>query len=337
MTATTTHAPHCLYETFELPIEALVVPETNMRANETDLEIRELALSIAAQGQLQPVIVIWNMGDYELVAGYRRALAIRTHGAELSLFAVRATRIRPEEADTARLVENFVRKNPTTFEFAEYFLQLHRGSGGRSKMSVPQIAAVVGKSTDYVRSLIRFARDLPSDIKVAWAKDRDQRFTFRALNDLVRLSREGDEAGVRDRFARVLRLRRQPENKTQFKTAEECLEEAISGTKLEESSSAPEDLTPPRSRRVRAMSRPEIQHLEARLAKVGRERLAYHEVSADLVFDLLRAIAGNEARGRAIEIVTDIVLATTESTEDEKIESDRASCASLRACSSATS
>jgi ParB/RepB/Spo0J family partition protein len=310
-----TSALQRLYETFELPIEALVIPQTNMRGIEPDAELRELALSIAAQGQLQPVLVMWSPRGYELVAGFRRAIAISTYGEELSLMTVRATRIRPEEADAARLVENFVRKNPTTFEFAEYFLQLHRGSEGRDKMSVPQIAAVVGKSTDYVRSLIRFARDLPPDIKAAWAKDRDQRFTFRALNDLVRISRQGDESGVRERFARILRVRTKLEAERSYKTADECLQEAIAGTGLEEPVESPEDVAVSASRRIRAMTRPEVQRLQEQLGRIGRNRLAAHDVSADLVFDLLQAIAGNLARGRAIEIVTDIVVATTDRAE----------------------
>lgn len=303
----TADAPHRLYETFDLPLPELVVPNTNMRERDRSDESRELAESLSAQGQLMPVLVLWNDVTYELVAGFRRAQAMLTHHREFSFRTIRCTRIRREEADTARLVENFVRKNPTTYQFAEYFAQLNRGEHGHEKMSFAQIAAVVGKSSEYVRGLVRFFQQLPDYIKLEWASDRDKRFTFRELNDLVRFARANDEAGARQRLDHILKIKPVAKPELSYKTAEVCLQEALTASEPADSPT-PARTLPPRA--AKAMAPAEIRALERRLANVGRARLTLHDVGGDVILDLLQALAGRAPPARANEIVEELILAT---------------------------
>jgi hypothetical protein len=50
-----------------------------------------------------------------------------------------------------------------------------------------------------VRSLSGFFRELSPDLREAWRKDDDRRFTFRGLNDLARPKNSGDEQALADR------------------------------------------------------------------------------------------------------------------------------------------
>lgn len=299
--------PHPLYETFNLPLDALIIPNTNMRRGDPAQDnLLELALSIKER-QLQPVLVTWQNGIYELGVGFRRARAMTLFRRDLGFETIRATRIRPEEVDIARLVENFVRKDPTTYETAEYFVQLQTGEGGRTILSMQQIAAAVGKSIEYVRALTRFFRELPTEVRAAWAADQDKRFTFRALNDLVRLKHEGDDSGVARRLEQILKLKPRKPAALGYKPAEECLRETIAS--LADNEEEKEEARKPRLPRV--MPGAEIRRLEEQLSRIGRERLAQHDLDASVLLDLLQAIAGKAPGARATEIVTDIVVMMT--------------------------
>jgi hypothetical protein len=141
-------APHAPYEVFDLSITDLIIDESkNMRAGDDgneDEEIARLGLSIASVGQLQNVIVVWTDRGYELVAGFRRARAISLFSERIGVRSIRAIRLPEELAASARLVENFVRKNPSTYAIAKYFYELHNGTRGEP-LSVPHIALFVGK------------------------------------------------------------------------------------------------------------------------------------------------------------------------------------------------
>lgn len=183
-----------LGETFTLPLSKLVVPERdddprrNYRGADArqDAEgLRELAESIAANGQLHPLLVAYVDGAWHVVAGYRRAWAMRDHAAAFKFKSATVKRVDAERADVLRLVENFNRENPTTAETCRYLYELSAGKRG-PKRSVAELSDATGLSTAHVKNLIRFWRVLPDVARQAWAADQDGRFTFRVLHGLAK-------------------------------------------------------------------------------------------------------------------------------------------------------
>jgi ParB/RepB/Spo0J family partition protein len=148
-------------ETFAAPMEALELElEANVRAVDRG-GLREVAESMARVGQLAPILVYWTGERFRVAAGYRRALAMATHREQFGFVAILARRIDAEAADLVRLVENFERENPSTFETCRYLYELQRGLNGRRKTPASEIAEAIGRSTHYVQNLIRFYRVLP--------------------------------------------------------------------------------------------------------------------------------------------------------------------------------
>jgi hypothetical protein len=157
---------------------------------------------------------------------------------------------------------------------------------------------MVGKSPEYVRSLVRFFRELSPEIKEAWASDRDRRFTFRNLNDLVKLTRERDHPAVAEQLAQILKF----EKTSPAPSAEQRATPA---------SSSPPQRPKTRPRATRCMSKRDVADLQMRLGKADANGLAMLDVSGTTVKDLLLAISGGAPRERAWQIVDELIAASS--------------------------
>jgi hypothetical protein len=308
--------PHEVNEVFDLPIEGLIIDVSkNMRRPPTDEEIYEMAISLGAVGQMQNVIVVWRGHAYELVVGYTRAIAIHGYGEKIGIKTIRAMRIAASDEDDARAAENFVRKNPSTYETAKYFSDRYAGRRG-SATPIPHLAVIVGKSEDYVRGLLRLFRELPPNIKAAWEADRDQLFTFHKLADLVRLKQSGDEAGMNARlqeiFATHPKRRRGVASKPGYKTAEQHLSEALQGCGLVRQPNgmlAPNPYLRDRNKKRRAqrMSRRQLENMKTRLASVSPDRLTRFTVGGDAFHRFVLALLGEAPRSDAWSVIYQLV------------------------------
>lgn len=183
------------------PTESFDLPLADLKANANyrnggkpgeDPELDSLAQSIRDLGQLQPVLVAASSDGWILAAGFRRVAAAISLGYE----TVRAVAVDPERVDLVRLAENFDRTDPTSYDTCRYLYELNKGRHGARKRTQGEIAEAVGLSAGHVGNLIRFYRDAPPEMREAWAADRDQRFTFTALNTLTREAKRcGDFTG----------------------------------------------------------------------------------------------------------------------------------------------
>lgn len=267
-------------EVFALPLEQLKVGDAdNLRGVDRE-GLGTLAESMARVGQLAPVLVFVEGDRYRLAAGYRRALAMLLFRERFGFRAILAKRVEAEDADLIRLVENFEREDPSTFETCRYLFELSRGLNGRRRTSASEIAQAVGRSTHYVQNLIRFYRVLPEDVRAAWAADRDRRFTFRVLNELARLSSASDEA---------LRVR---------------LTAALGGEPPAKGPQPQRTQRPPTRSR---MSHARAARLLGRLEALGESRLKEDD-RATVAHHLLRAFAGRDGPGSA-EAIVDALIA----------------------------
>ena len=155
-------AKDCKYrvgDTFHLPLDELAIDVGENMREVHDPGLRELAESMGPDGlgQLVPILVVWRDGQFHVAAGFRRALAMRAYREALGFTEILARRIRLEDADVARLVENLERENPSTFETCRYLYELREGLRG-APISVADLAAATGKSVRHIDNLIRFYR-----------------------------------------------------------------------------------------------------------------------------------------------------------------------------------
>lgn len=121
-----------------------ISPEVN-RIDIDDVKILELSVSIAEVGLLQPVLLRPDGERFEIVAGYRRYLALKFLKRD-TVDAV-VTSMTDQEAAVVRATENLARENLTPMEQAVIFGNLV----SKYEMSYDDVAGKFGYSSGTVR------------------------------------------------------------------------------------------------------------------------------------------------------------------------------------------
>ncbi|MFO0722843.1 MAG: ParB N-terminal domain-containing protein [Myxococcota bacterium] len=279
----TPDTPHPIGHTFHLPLDQLVVDVGENMREVHDPGLLELAesMSPAGVGQLQPILVVWRDGAFHVAAGFRRALAMRAFQKQLGFTEILARRIRLEDADVARLVENLERENPSTFETCKYLFELREGIRGPG-MRVADLAAATGKSVRHIDNLIRFYRVMPERLRAVWAADPEQRFTFAVVRELAMAAQANDAKPIEEILRRV------------------GLPAKAGGTERTPRDSAS------RPGVIRRLGYSSTAKLQRRLETAGTDRL-HADDRAELVYDLLRAING-EVESKRADAIVDLLL-----------------------------
>jgi len=128
-----------------IPVDAIDRPEgQNIRLDPDDDELRELADSLAAYGQLQPIIVRETADRFELIAGRRRLTAARRLGWQ----EIDATVLHDDgqDADAITLTENLQRRQLSPAEEAVACGQLINARGCTTQAA----AALLNRSPRWV-------------------------------------------------------------------------------------------------------------------------------------------------------------------------------------------
>ena len=97
----------------ELPLADLLVDKGQVRTQDVDKEVDQLAESIRRQGLLQPIVVCAaaEEGKWEILSGQRRHLAHKLLGRKAINAAVLDVRVDEAEAKAISITENLVRRN----------------------------------------------------------------------------------------------------------------------------------------------------------------------------------------------------------------------------------
>ncbi len=134
----------------DLPIDVLQRGRYQPRTHMDKASLDELALSIRAQGVLQPIVVRpQSQGDYEIIAGERRWRAAQIAGLESVPVVIRSI---PDEAALAvALIENIQRENLNPVEEAGGLQRLLDEFG----LTHQQVADTIGRSRAAVTNLLR--------------------------------------------------------------------------------------------------------------------------------------------------------------------------------------
>ena len=137
-----------------VPLDDLVVVE-NIREAMDEEGLAELARDIEARGLLQPIIVTPAKGNkYQIVAGHRRAAAVRRTAATAVPAVV--LKMSGAEAKAAQLAENIQRQDLSLMEEGRA-LQALRDEG----VSIGELADLVHKSRSWVCKRIACVDGLP--------------------------------------------------------------------------------------------------------------------------------------------------------------------------------
>ena len=136
--------------------------------------LEELAMSIRANGILQPLIVRKVENSYQIVAGERRWRAAKI--AELAEVPVVVQEIADDKLLTLALIENIQREDLNPIELATAYDQLHRELG----LSHEEIARQTGKDRATITNTMRLLR-LPQDVQQLLVEQRLSMGHARAL------------------------------------------------------------------------------------------------------------------------------------------------------------
>lgn len=123
-------------------------------------EIEELACSIGEQGLLQPIVINKVGNRFEVVAGDRRLMAVKT--LHHKMIMARVVEMGKKEVALARATENLQRKNLTPVEEAMQY----QGMFKKLKLSLEEIGKKVGKSPGVVKRRMDVLR-MPESFKIA--------------------------------------------------------------------------------------------------------------------------------------------------------------------------
>lgn len=133
-----------------VPVERVMAGRGQPRRNFEEEPLEELAASIRENGILQPLVVVPNGNNYELIAGERRLRAAIRAGLDKVPVVVRDSAPDSQMLELA-LVENLQREDLGTLERARAYERLLESHG----LSQEDVARKVGKSRVAVANTLR--------------------------------------------------------------------------------------------------------------------------------------------------------------------------------------
>ena len=160
-----------------IPIDEIDPNPLQPRSSFQADRLAELAQSIREHGIIQPLIVRFAVGRYQLVAGERRWRAAKIAG--LSQVPVIVQDYADDRLMEVALIENIQREDLNPIEVAHAFERLVRDH----KLSHEQIAQRTGKDRTTITNMLRLLR-LPGDIQLLLAEHRLSMGHARALLSL---------------------------------------------------------------------------------------------------------------------------------------------------------
>lgn len=131
-------------------------PDHILRMSIDTDRIKELADSISAVGQLQPILVVPRGKRFEIVFGHRRYLAIKSLGQTNIIAEVRV--LSDEEVALMRATENIDRENLTPMEEAGTYQSLIDRCG----WDIDKVSERMGKSPAVIRRRLDLLRMPPA-------------------------------------------------------------------------------------------------------------------------------------------------------------------------------
>ena len=179
--------------------EVRQIPLADIRANPfqprrefNEQDLLELASSIERYGVLQPVLVRFVEGGFELIAGERRVRACRL--LKLKTIPALVREMTDQDVAVLALLENLQRKDLSFWEEAEGYARLLAEFG----LTQEELARRVGKSQSTIANKLRLLR-LPSSIRENISREI---LSERHARALLRLPDETSQEKLAERMVR---------------------------------------------------------------------------------------------------------------------------------------
>lgn len=141
-----------------LPVEKIKPNAQQPRKFFAEEKLQELAQSLKQVGLLQPIIVVENGKEYEIVAGERRWRAAQL--ASLSEIPCIVRQLAETEITELSLIENIQRENLNALEEAQTYEKLQQ----LFAYTQEQLAEKMGKSRPHIANMLRLL-SLPENIQ----------------------------------------------------------------------------------------------------------------------------------------------------------------------------
>lgn len=171
-----------LLDDSSFPVDLIEIGKNIRDVSEKDPETRELANSIKAYGQLEPVGIELDEnsnGKFRLIYGHRRFIAI---SKLLKDKTIKVVRVLSEANVETQLIENIHRKDLTDLEIAYALKEIK----DKTKKKNRELAKIVCKSEDWVESKLKH-------IEVLHSLDKETREKVKTLpTEKVKIARKLD-------------------------------------------------------------------------------------------------------------------------------------------------
>jgi ParB family chromosome partitioning protein len=189
-----------------VPVASIRPHPGQPRRHFDEAALDELALSIAARGMIQPIVVRPHEGGFQIVAGERRWRAAQR--AQLHDVPVIVRDFNESETLEIAIIENIQREDLNAIEEAEAYQRLTRDYGHTQET----IGRLVHKSRSHVANLLRLL-SLPAGVRSAVADGRLEMGHARALitaSEPERLAEEVIRRGLSVRETEKLARKARP-------------------------------------------------------------------------------------------------------------------------------
>ncbi|MCZ8345123.1 MAG: ParB/RepB/Spo0J family partition protein [Leptospiraceae bacterium] len=197
-------------QVLEIPVERIDLdPKKNIRDSYDQAGLAELARSIETDGLLEPVGIssaIGKNGKYQLIYGFRRALAIAKF---TNLKIIRAITVdSTADLDVIQLLENIQREDLSDYEIAKSLSKIKKSTNANNE----ELATRLNKSVDWIKKKMVHSKILdemeedstPEQLRTL------RNLTTQAIAPISKLTREGKKEALdlaREGKATVANLR----------------------------------------------------------------------------------------------------------------------------------
>jgi ParB family chromosome partitioning protein len=167
-----------------IDLNKVISPGQSMRINTKESNIDDLARSISKVGLINPITVIPKGKYFEVVAGFRRFLAIKSlNWTSVPCIVIEENN---ELAVGVMTAENYEREDVNTFDEAVYLKKLL----DITQLSQKKLARVINRSESYVSERIAIL-DYPEELRDAVANGK---LSFSVARELNKIEDEADKA-----------------------------------------------------------------------------------------------------------------------------------------------
>ena len=148
----------------EIPIDKIEIGKSQARVRKVKEDLEDLIESIQKIGLIQPITVYQkDDGNYELIAGQRRFLAVKELGWNNIKAEIIEKPDEPLKAKMMSLTENIVRKDMVDLDAIDAATEAYKKYG-----TLKAVSEITGLSRDTVSKYVKFDR-LPKQVQKAVA------------------------------------------------------------------------------------------------------------------------------------------------------------------------